>query len=81
MEALEDIPEPPKIRVVIRKRPLTQREGQSQDIVDVEGVGELSVKEIKYVYSRCQLPLLASSVTSETFSAVLSLSCALASRV
>ena len=47
MEALENIPEPPKIRVVVRKRPMTQREGQSQDIVDVEGVGELIVKEIK----------------------------------
>ena len=49
MEALENIPEPPKIRVVVRKRPMTQREGQSQDIVDVEGVGELIVKEIKWV--------------------------------
>ena len=54
MEALQNIPEPPKIRVVVRKRPLTQREGQAQDIVDVEGVGELSVKEIKYVLlSQC----------------------------
>ena len=49
MEALENIPEPPKIRVVVRKRPMTQREGQSQDIIDVEGVGELIVKEIKWV--------------------------------
>ena len=49
MEALQNIPEPPKIRVVVRKRPLTQREGQSQDIVEVEGVGGLFVKEIKYV--------------------------------
>ena len=49
VDALENIPEPPKIRVVVRKRPLTQREGQAQDIVDVEGVGGLSVKEIKYV--------------------------------
>ena len=47
MEALQDIAEPPKIRVVVRKRPLTQREGQASDIVDVEGVGGLSVKEIK----------------------------------
>jgi len=48
MEDLQNIPEPPKIRVVVRKRPLTQREGTSQDIVDVEGVGGLVVKEIKY---------------------------------
>ena len=48
MEALQNIAEPPKIRVVIRKRPLTSREGQSQDIVDVEGVGGLIIKEIKY---------------------------------
>ena len=46
---MEDIAEPPKIRVVVRKRPLTQREGTSQDIVDVEGVGELVIKEVKYV--------------------------------
>lgn len=48
MEDLQNIPEPPKIRVVVRKRPLTQREGTSQDIVEVEGVGGLVVKEIKY---------------------------------
>ena len=47
MEALQEIPEPPKIRVVVRKRPLTSREGQAQDIVDVQGVGGLAVKEIK----------------------------------
>lgn len=47
MVDLANIPEPPKIRVVVRKRPLTQREGQAQDIVDVEGVGGLVVKEIK----------------------------------
>ena len=49
MEAFQDIAEPPKIRVVVRKRPLTTNEGQSRDIVDVEGVGHLTVKEIKYV--------------------------------
>lgn len=47
MEALQNIPEPPKIRVVVRKRPITQHEGQARDIVDVEGVGALAVKEIK----------------------------------
>lgn len=47
MEALDNIPEPPKIRVVVRKRPLTQQEGQARDIVEVEGVGGLAVKEIK----------------------------------
>ena len=51
MDALNSIPEPPKIRVVVRKRPLTSREGQAQDIVDVEGVGGLVVREIKYVNS------------------------------
>ena len=54
MEVLQNIPEPPKIRVVVRKRPLTSREGQAQDIVDVEGVGGLVVKEIKYVSHSCQ---------------------------
>ena len=47
MEALQNIPEPPKIRVVVRKRPLTSKEGQAHDIVDIEGVGGLVVKEIK----------------------------------
>ena len=47
MEALQNIAEPPKIRVVVRKRPITQHEGQARDIVDVEGVGGLAVKEIK----------------------------------
>ena len=47
MEELQEIPEPPKIRVVVRKRPLTTREGQAQDIVEVQGVGALTVKEIK----------------------------------
>ena len=46
-EALAEIAEPPKIRVVVRKRPLTAKEGQAQDIVDVEGIGDLVVKEIK----------------------------------
>ena len=45
--AMLNVPEPPKIRVVVRKRPLTSRESQAQDIVEVEGVGELAVKEIK----------------------------------
>ena len=47
MEEIQEIPEPPKIRVVVRKRPLTNREGQAQDIVEVQGVGALAVKEIK----------------------------------
>ena len=46
-EALTDIAEPPKIRVVVRKRPLTSKEGQAQDIVDVEGIGDLIIKEVK----------------------------------
>jgi hypothetical protein len=57
MERLDDIPEPPKIRVVVRKRPLTSREGTAQDIVDVEGVGGLIVKEIKYVSQPRRRPL------------------------
>ena len=44
---LLDIPEPPKIRVVVRKRPLTEREGQSQDIVELTSDAALIVKEIK----------------------------------
>ena len=44
---LQQIGEPPKIRVVVRKRPLNAREGQSQDIIDIEDAQSLIVKEIK----------------------------------
>ena len=44
---LQSIAEPPKIRVVVRKRPLTTREGQSSDIIDITGSASLIVKEIK----------------------------------
>ena len=46
---LQAIAEPPKIRVVVRKRPLTTREGQSQDVIDITSASSLIVKEIKYV--------------------------------
>ena len=46
---LQDVPEPPKIRVVVRKRPLSEREGQQQDIVEMTSPAALVVKEIKYV--------------------------------
>ena len=44
---LQAIAEPPKIRVVVRKRPLTAREGQSSDVIDITGTASLVVKEIK----------------------------------
>ena len=44
---LQAIAEPPKIRVVVRKRPLTVREGQSTDIIDITDSASLVVKEIK----------------------------------
>ena len=47
MDVFQHIPEPPKIRVVVRKRPLTSRESTSTDIVEIDGVGDLAVKEIK----------------------------------
>lgn len=32
---LDDVREPPKIRVVVRKRPLNTRESTGQDVVEI----------------------------------------------
>jgi hypothetical protein len=41
--------EPPKIRVVVRKRPLTSKENKKNDtdVLDVRGTANLVVKELK----------------------------------
>ncbi len=41
--------EPPKIRVVVRKRPLTHKESKKadNDILEVRGTQNLVVKELK----------------------------------
>jgi hypothetical protein len=33
--SLLDIKEPPKIRVIVRKRPLNAKEGMTQDVVEI----------------------------------------------
>jgi hypothetical protein len=43
------VAEPPKIRVVVRKRPLTSKEGTQQDIVNIVSDNALTVNEYKYV--------------------------------
>jgi hypothetical protein len=48
---LSKVAEPPKIRVVVRKRPLTQKEGSQQDIVNIISHNALTVNEFKYVCS------------------------------
>ena len=47
MQLLEKVKEPPKIRVVVRKRPLNQKEGTGQDIVDMMNECSLTVSELK----------------------------------
>lgn len=44
---LDKIKEPPKIRVVVRKRPLNSKEGVAQDVVDIIDEQTLTVGEIK----------------------------------
>jgi hypothetical protein len=41
--------EPPKIRVVVRKRPLTSRELKKNDadVLEIRGAQNLAVKELK----------------------------------
>ena len=48
---LSKVAEPPKIRVVVRKRPLTQKEGSLLDIVNIISHYALTVNEFKYVCS------------------------------
>jgi hypothetical protein len=45
---LSKVAEPPKIRVVVRKRPLTSKEGTQQDIVNIISDNALTVNEYKY---------------------------------
>jgi hypothetical protein len=39
--------EPPRIRVVVRKRPLNSKEGQAHDVVDIIDERTLTVAEVK----------------------------------
>jgi len=39
--------EPPKIRVVVRKRPLGSKEAQAHDVVDILNENSLTVAEVK----------------------------------
>lgn len=49
MDLLNNVKEPPKIRVVVRKRPLTKKElaKNDQDVLDVIAEDSLIVKELK----------------------------------
>ena len=44
---LDNMKEPPKIRVVVRKRPLGPKEGQAQDVVEILNESTLTVAEVK----------------------------------
>ena len=44
---LDQVNEPPKIRVVVRKRPLNSKEGIAQDVVEIMDERTLTVAEIK----------------------------------
>jgi hypothetical protein len=44
---LDQVKEPPKIRVVVRKRPLNSKEGIAQDVVEIMDERTLTVAEIK----------------------------------
>ena len=44
---LSKIKEPPKIRVVVRKRPLNAKEGQQTSIIEIIDEQHLAVQEIK----------------------------------
>ena len=50
MDLLSNMKEPPKIRVVIRKRPLNSKElkKNDQDVLEVVDEGTLILKELKY---------------------------------
>jgi kinesin family protein 2/24 len=47
MQLLQRVAEPPKIRVVVRKRPLNNKEGQAQDVVEILDGKCLAVGEMK----------------------------------
>ena len=44
---LDQVKEPPKIRVVVRKRPHNSKEGIAQDVVEIMDERTLTVAEIK----------------------------------
>jgi hypothetical protein len=47
MSLLDKVKEPPKIRVIVRKRPLNAKEGAAQDVVEINDEKSLTVAEIK----------------------------------
>lgn len=49
MDIFKNHKEPPKIRVVVRKRPLTGKELKraDQDVLDIVDTGSMIVKELK----------------------------------
>jgi hypothetical protein len=47
MQLLESVKEPPKIRVVVRKRPLNSKEAHTNDIVEIVDYRSLTVAELK----------------------------------
>lgn len=49
MELLNNVKEPPKIRVVVRKRPLTGKEVKRNDtdVLEITSYDSLIVKELK----------------------------------
>ena len=51
MDILQNTKEPPKIRVVVRKRPLSSKEvaKNDQDVLDILDESALVVKELKYL--------------------------------
>jgi len=52
MQLLEKVREPPKIRVVVRKRPLNSKEmAGAQDVCEILDERCMTVAEIKYVHS------------------------------
>lgn len=54
MDLLSNATEPPKIRVVVRKRPLTSKEVKraDNDVLEMLSEESLIVKELKYVFIR-----------------------------
>jgi hypothetical protein len=49
MDLLQNTKEPPKIRVVVRKRPLNEKEKRKadQDVLEMQDAQSLIVKELK----------------------------------
>ena len=53
MELLQNTKEPPKIRVVVRKRPLNgkERAKNDSDVLEIVNESAMIVKELKYLLS------------------------------